>query len=516
MGFKRSFTAAVLVFFLSFLFCGCLPVLFGQKITGRVLAEDGETPVVGALVSVRAEDIRTRTDPDGAFQLRCPAGSSDPEITAWAQGYYIASTHPELDQTEVTLVLRPLPAEDATSYAWIDPKPESSQDACGRCHPMILAQWEENAHGQAVHNTRFYSFYNAEDVDGNPLNASGYLVDFPGTAGNCAACHAPGAAVDAPFSTDMNRVRGEITAGIHCDFCHKTGGIYLDPANGLTYPNVPGVLAMALLRPPDGDQIFIGPYLDIHDPDTYSPQISESDFCATCHQFSYWGTEIYNSYGEWLDSSYSQRGITCQDCHMPPSGDEYFALQSQGGLSHPPETIPSHFQLGLKDEEFMQTSLEMEVRSRVDDGRLTVRVELINTGAGHHVPTDHPGRHLILIIKAVDQSGNPLTQLSGPVIPAWSGDEAGMPGTVYAKVLEDALTGQYPVVNYWNPTLIHNDNRIPADGGREEEFSFRMRGDTARLEVRVLFRRLFQPIADQYGWDLSEIILNEQTLLIQP
>ena len=46
--------------------------------------------------------------------------------------------------------------------------------------------------------------------------------------------------------------------------------------------------------------MFFGPYPDIHDPDTYAPDMSESAFCAPCHQFSFWGTPIYTSYDEWL------------------------------------------------------------------------------------------------------------------------------------------------------------------------------------------------------------------------
>ena len=40
--------------------------------------------------------------------------------------------------------------------------------------------------------------------------------------------------------------------------------------------------------------------------------------CAPCHFGQFWGTQIYNSFGEWLDSSYSdpETGRTCQDCHM--------------------------------------------------------------------------------------------------------------------------------------------------------------------------------------------------------
>jgi hypothetical protein len=314
----------------------------------------------------------------------------------------------------------------------------------------------------------------------------------------------------------MNQVREELSSGIHCDFCHKVGGVYLNPIDKQIYPNVPGVLAMNLLRPPEDEQIFIGPYPDIHDPDTYHPVFSQSDFCAPCHQFSFWGTEIYNSYGEWLESDYASEGVTCQDCHMAPSGEQFFALPEQGGLAHPPEIIPSHFQLGIKDVEFMQSTLEMDVLHQITDGQFHLQVTLTNATAGHHVPTDHPGRHLILVVHVYDAAGDPVSQLQGPVIPTWVGDYAGEAGVVYAKVLEDANTGEYPVVDYWKPTLIHSDNRLSANENRDEEFYFDLQGDSYTVSIKVFFRRMFQPIAESYDWELSEILLTEEIITIQP
>jgi hypothetical protein len=290
--------------------------------------------------------------------------------------------------------------------------------------------------------------------------------------------------------------------------------VYLEPATREVYSNSPGVLAMRVLRPPEGDQIFIGPYPDIHDPDTYAPVFSQSEFCAPCHQFSFWGTEIYNSYGEWLESDYPQEGITCQDCHMPPSGDDYFALQDQGGLPHPPDTIPAHFQLGLKDEAFMRTTLEMTTSYKAHNDQVRLSISLANVNAGHHAPTDHPGRHIILLVRAAAADGNPLPLLQGPTIPDWTGDLAGEAGVVYAKVLKDAETGAFPVVNYWNPTLIVSDNRIPANQAAQSEYIFNQADQPITLTIQVIFRRLYQPIASTYGWELSEIILNEDIITI--
>jgi hypothetical protein len=315
----------------------------------------------------------------------------------------------------------------------------------------------------------------------------------------------------------MNQVRSEVTAGIQCDFCHKIVGLYLNPATDETYPNMPGVMSIRILRPPEGDQIFVGPFPDIHDPDTYQPVFNESRYCASCHQFSFWGTEIYNSYGEWLDSAYAEEDITCQDCHMPPSGEAYFALPDQGGLEHPPESIPSHFQLGLGDELFMRSTLSMDTMQKVADGEVALQVTLANTGAGHHVPTDHPGRNMILTVTARDQNGKLLPQLGGPVIPEWAGDLAGNPGKVFAKVLADARTGEYPVVDYWNPTVIQADSRIPANSSYVTVYKFPTRSEgEISLQIQVIFRRLYQPIAEIYGWENPDLILIDETITVNP
>jgi hypothetical protein len=480
---------------------------------------DAAGPLAGATVRVRATDNVTTTAPDGVFNLTGLPEGEQVEVTAWFDGYYIASAHVTPTISGLTLTLRPYHTKDHPDYQWVSPISGTSPSACGRCHPMIMPQWESNAHGGAVANPRFFSLYNGTDLTGTLPVAPGYLDDFPDTAGNCASCHAPGAGVDGYLTTDMNAVRSVITAGIHCDYCHKIGGLYLDPATGSVYPNAPGVFSQQVLRPPAGDDIFFGPYDDIKDPDTYLPEISQSQFCAPCHQFSFWGTPIYESYDEWLVSAYADLGITCQDCHMPPTGDTYFALPGEGGLEHPPERIPSHLQLGASHIPLLQDTVTMTVSAHQVAGRLEVAVTITNTGAGHHVPTDHPGRHLILTVRAEDADGHTLSQVSGPVVPDWGGGQAGLPGVAFAKVLGDLFTGQSPVVSYWAQTLIVSDNRIPALGQDTSRYAFTSPGGSGPVTIRVelRFRRLFQDLMDAKGWHTPDILMEhaETTLSLQ-
>jgi hypothetical protein len=429
------------------------------------------------------------------------------------------------------LALRRYHTDDNPEYPWIDPTPSSTTElACGNCHTTILPQWQGNAHGGAISNPRFYSFYNGTDISGTTTVAPGYRLDFPDTTGNCSACHAPGAAVDAPFTTDMNTVRDERVAGIHCDFCHKLGGAYLQsgraakggnaregqPEATVTRPygNMPGVFSLRVLRPPAGDQIFFGPFPDVPDPDTYLPLMQESALCAACHEFSFWGTPIYTSYSEWLASPFADpdHGQTCQDCHMPPDGSTYFVPPGRGGLTRPAETLPSHLQRGVHDIDLMKNTLDLAVAVRREGTILGVTVRVTNVGAGHHVPTDHPGRHLLLVVEAVDSQGAPLPRIDGPEIPDWGGSLAGRPGTGYAKLLQDVASGEWPVVSYWKQALIREDTRLPALASDVTQYAFGAAADDTTVTVRVTFRRLFEHLADRYGWDVGELVMAERTI----
>jgi hypothetical protein len=483
--------------------------------SGIVVGSTG--PISGATVRVRATDNATTTAPNGWFSLGGLTEGQEVELTAWADGYYVTSAYITPTVSGITLTLRPYHTTDNSFYAWLDPTPNPSVTLqCGNCHAPILPQWQANAHGGAVSNSRFFSLYNGTDITGTMIVSPGFRLDFPGVSGNCANCHAPGAAANAPFTTDMNAIRGDTIAGVQCDFCHKIGGVYLDPATGAPYSNAPGVLSLRLLRPPPSEQIFFGPYDDVKDPDTFLPVIAQSAYCAPCHSFSFWGTPIYQSYNEWLASPYATAGITCQKCHMPPNGDHYFVPPEQGGLWHPAEKIPSHMDLGLKDTAFMTGTIAMTATAQPAGNMVIVTVTLTNVGAGHDVPTDHPGRHLILTVVARDNLGQKLSQMSGLTVPVWGGPQAGLPGKAFAKILQDAATGKFPVVSYWKQSFIVNDNRIPAMGSDTSVYAFSAppQGGEIGINVSLLFRRAFQPEMETRGWNTPDILMSEKQIVV--
>jgi len=435
-------------------------------------------------------------------------------ITAWDVGFYPGGEQVMPPATPVTITMRYHPTGDNPDHTWYTSLADPDAPiGCGHC--MVANQtWEHNAHAGAATNQRFFSLYNGSDLSGSLSVPPGYKMDFPGTAGNCATCHAPAAAANNPFTADMNELIGVETQGVFCDFCHKIGEIYLNPATGLPYPNAPGVTSYRLYRPPADTHMFFGPFDDVVRRVSYLELEKKSQFCAACHQFSFWGTPIYESFNEWRQSPYPGQGIECQTCHMIPTGVDYFVLPEKGGLTRIPEKIASHAQPGAADQELLENTVEMTLASIQVGNTLQVSVTITNTGAGHHVPTDFPGRHMILTLSAQDGGGQPLTLLDGPSVPEWGGPQAGQPGTVYAKVLADVISGEFPVVSYWKQAVILSDNRIPALEANTTHYEFRLPNGLqgATVSAQLLFRRVFWDLADAKDWGMPDIIMEQAEL----
>lgn len=515
-----------------------------HTISGQVLDPAGR-PVPNAVVRVQASTLAARTDAQGYFNLTGLPATIPLTLTAFAPGYYIEGARVEQGQAAISFSLQAHPTEDNPDYAWMP-----SAD-CAECHAadgqtpgatLPFDEWRQDAHAQAAVNKRFLSMYNGTDIDGHqspltgyiaqrdygriplrpdssqPYYGPGYKLDFPNSMGNCAACHLPAAAANNPYGTDPNTVSGVGTDGVPCDLCHKVWDVKLDPVTHLPYPNMPGVLSLEFQRPSGDHQLFIGPFDDVpRGKDTFSPLQNQSQFCAPCHFGTFWDTLVYNSFGEWLASPYAdpESGLakTCQDCHMPAGGIDHFARFEVGGLERNPETVFSHRMPGASDEPMLQNTAKLEVIATREGDRIRVIAEVENTGAGHHIPTDSPLRQIILLVKATDEHGQSLLLQNGPRLPKWSGDLAGLPGTYFAKILEQRWTGVMPTGAYWTPTRLVEDTRLPARTTHTSHYSFAVSAsETITIEAQLLFRRAPYKLIQQKGWDTPDILMEQVTI----
>jgi len=527
-----------------------------RGVAGTVVDEQG-IAVPGATVRVQATEISTTTNLAGEFTLPDVESGVMVTISAWKDGYYCAkveeTTPPSMN---VRLTLIRYQTNDNPDYEWVPP---TGEDSCFSCKSGVTEIWLENAHASSATNPRFLSMYNGQDLGGNqspltrfgfhrdygnfplrpdpdqPFFGPGYKLDFPDTAGNCAACHTPGAAIDDPYGTDPNTVSAANQFGVHCDFCHKIADVSLNASTGLPYPNMPGVLSMDIRRPFPEDplryQLFFGTFDDDNVPeeDTKLPLIMESQFCAPCHFGIFWDTLVYNSFGEWLESPYSdpESGRTCQQCHMPApamvDGSPMTNVAPESiGVERDPMTIHAHTQPGASAEEFLQDAVEMELIAERDGAEVRVRVNITNHNTGHHVPTDSPLRQMILLVVATDASGDQLAQVDGPTVPEWGGVGdpsqgyyAGLPGMGFAKILMELWTEVTPTGAYWNPTVLVSDNRLAAFATDTSDYTFAVpvEGEVT-IEVKLLFRRAFIELMDQKGWDVPDILMEAAVLTV--
>jgi len=538
----------------------CAALLAGMASTAPAqvsgVVRDASGPVPGATVRVQRTGLAVVTSQDGAFAVPGAALCPLLSLTAYAPGYYIAgpfSTRP--CGASIGIVLKKHPKEDYAGYQWVVATSSAGgEPGCQICHgdtgakdsALPFDEWSRDAHGGSLRNRRFLSMYNGADLSGThrsprtprgvhsdygsfplppdptkPYFGPGFKLDFPASAGNCAACHAPAAAAAAPYGTDVNSVSGAGREGITCDFCHKIWAVRLKPQTGLPYPGMPGVLSISFRRPPPGSQLFIGPYDDVAPgEDTYSPLQNRSQICAPCHFGQFWGVQIYNSFGEWLASPYAgpASGQTCQDCHMPRRGGTLIARRDKGGGDRDPRTVFSHLMPGASDVSLLRDAAVMRVQARRAGDRIQVQADVTNAKAGHHIPTDHPARNIILVVWATDAAGNELRQLSGPVIPEWGGkgseptDYAGRPGKIFARILEERWTGVHPTAAYWNPTSLREDTRLAARATDTTAYQFAAPKNGGRIAVHavLVYRRAFKTMARQKGWDTPDILMNEE------
>lgn len=501
-------------------------------------------PIAGARVRLQATNNLTMTGNDGSFSFNKIDFSAPVTITAWVDGYYVGWQRIVTSTQPVSITLKPYYTTDNVDYNWFSHEGAEGSLSCSHCMPCYT-EWQQDAHSQSALNPRFLTMYNGTDVAGNqspitryastqdygmlplppdpaqPYYGPGYKLDFPDSAGNCATCHTP-AAASAPgmaYQVDPNRLTGIHQEGIFCEFCHKVGAVTLDPTSGLPYPNMPGVLSMQLFRPEEGQQLFFGNFDDVTRRVSYMPLYEQSAYCAACHYGVFWDTVIYNSYGEWLASPYSQPiiGSTCQDCHMPEVDYDYFVYPEKGGLIRKDQSIYSHFMPGALDPNLLQNALSMEVEAQREQQSIRVLVTLTNDRTGHHVPTDSPLRHLILLVDVRDQSGAPIPILEGEQLPDWAGVGdaeqgcyAGLPGKVYARVLAELWTEITPSGAYWNQTRVVSDNRLAAFASDTSQYLFSL-NSTGKVQVHIQlwYRRAFKELMDQKGWNIPDILMKE-------
>jgi hypothetical protein len=478
-----------------------------SNITGLVFF-DGN-PLPGTLITRQGSDHTDTTDVFGRFHLNLPEGSDSIMVTAWKDSFYIAGIKTSSDDDELHFILEKITHPDNPDYQWLQPDSLADPSSCIHCHDEIVTQWSANLHSSAAVDPMVLTMYNGTDMNGNKGIYPGYKLDFPNSAGSCANCHAPTAALKhGSWLTDLNRLDGVHKHGVHCDYCHKIAKVRLD-----SFGSRPGFLSNSLWRPYPERQLFLGSFKDSPGDDTYLSVYEKSLFCAGCHHYFNNNTPIYTSYLEWAASSYPKKSIECQDCHMKPNGITTNFAPGNGGAERKPMTIPSHNQMGEDLEDFLSQSVEMVTDTMIQDSILKVKVKIINDSTGHHFPTGNPIRNAILVVRAYDEHKNELPYLGMNKIPFWGGegddenDFADLPGKGFARILKD-FQGISPAPQ-WRLTFVASDTRIPADRTDSSSYDFILPDGIKKaiLDVKLIYRKSFKDLSDEKKWNLKDYIV---------
>lgn len=257
----------------------------------------------------------------------------------------------------------------------------SSPEDCKGCHPQQYEEWAMSMHAYAVVDPVFHS-----------VNALGQQVTDGKLGQFCVNCHSPFATLlnEAPdgIIKDQKLLSPISRGGVTCDGCHKIESQV--PGHGVTKWRLDGVM-----------------YGTIKDPvstpahgSVYNKTFEEGEACSGCHDIiNPRGVQVEATFSEFKYSSYPQRGIPCQVCHMKTSD----GLAAVGG---PTRRIHSHIMEGVdvplvdfpgreRMIDLVRYQLEFSITATPENLPLSIRkgatlpvtFSLYNQHTGHNVPS---------------------------------------------------------------------------------------------------------------------------------
>jgi hypothetical protein len=213
----------------------------------------------------------------------------------------------------------PIPLQGSISKAYDNQVFGIESEKCGICHLKIYNQWQSSFHARA--------------------SSPGLLGQLPAfdddVRKDCLNCHAPRTEQQQSLNADYSKQ----IHGIDCASCH--------------------------LR----EHSYYGPKINSLSPHGEVKQLNlfkQSEFCASCHQFTgdgilVNGKPLENTFVEWKTSRYAKEGIECQNCHMKDG----------------------HSFKGIHDKTITQEGLSVKVNRNAN----RIELQATNTGAGHALPT---------------------------------------------------------------------------------------------------------------------------------
>ena len=367
-------------------------------------------------------------------------------------------------------------------------------ETCAICHEEIYNDWSESTHAWSWKSPVFQG-----------QRTEGYLL-LPFDGESCMHCWSPVSPLETPDEPiDGSMVSSLAEQGVQCIFCHGS-----DISSGIKEAEAFPIM-MHMLRFPSAKLISNRDFL------------SSSEFCGNCH-----GTQ----YQVFLTTSFKEKGLDCQDCHMNEFPGEPVLNQSTftQNVDNESKKVYHRFagsklyhseyreydQLREQQLKFLYSAMKINIvePEKVMTGEpLELIVALSNVGSPHNFPEGRPpGKEawVELIVRDKDENvfshtGEPQynlrdledkTVLRRIYIPYETGEAEGK----YWQVLR----GNVERINYFVPpdTTIHQVFTVPIPENAAFPISI-----TANLRYKSLMQEYADHYMDKPGYVVSAVII---------
>jgi len=412
---------------------------------------------------------------------------------------------------------------------------------CRQCHQRQYDEWIMSMHA-----------YGQVSPVSFALNAK-VQEDSKGKVGVfCFKCHAPISIAIGEDAVMPNDKRAPIgVMGVQCDSCHS-----ISKDHGLVsgdFPMDPGRTKYGTFGTgSDGD---LKPVRNSFHKSINFDYLKASEFCGSCHDVvTPKGLRVEETFAEWKESVYAEKGITCHDCHMrtlPGKPNQKKVLGPAAmiaGVDIPERPISNHSMIGVDyhlvdffpyannpgesskiQREYMQevyelhknsAKMEVEVPDSITPGsQFNAAVHVTNAGAGHHLPSGFTVERQVWIEIIVRDADSKLLFVSGDL-----DNNLDLRNRCSQEVKLDAAPLDEYLVNFQSEML-----RVNPDGSEDDVFltsqanKFVKHGippletrtgnypifvpsdvkGPIKVDVRLRFRNLSPLIFDRLGLDES-------------
>jgi hypothetical protein len=392
-------------------------------------------------------------------------------------------------------------------------------ETCAGCHQDKYDEWHGSLHSLALVDPVYQGEFN------KAVKAVGSEIGR-----HCASCHTPAGVVTGEVSEPGLAGHSVVAkAGVSCDVCHSVSNLNhcktpsKEPENGsfVLRPGEDGkdgpvLVKRGPLKPEEGCG---GGFHDCKQTDFHD----KGDLCASCHQVYHYDKHypLEATYLEWKHSSYAQKDIHCQDCHMvdhetfvrsadtmtKPQRKEYrhyfnganylvYYLASQAaqknGDKDQAKRLMNQYAMAVKR---LQKAAELEIAPIYRGGVLAeVKVRVKNIRAGHNLPTSLTNvRQMWLEIIAKDEKGNVV--LSSGAIGA-----DGSLSTDVRKFSSDGMgSDMHFAIDPWVVTSFSSHETIPPKGYKDAYYGIAVSKSSKQVtvEVKLRYRQADQHVAEK-------------------